>query len=65
MIALIEDGDEITIDAEKGTLDVKLSSEEIEVRKEKWKNPKPIPQKGVLAKYAKTVKSASEGAVTD
>lgn len=65
LIALIEDGDEITIDAEKGTLDAKLSSEEIELRKEKWKNPKPIPKKGVLAKYAKTVKSASEGAVTD
>ena len=37
----------------------------LEERKKNWKNPKPMPKKGVLAKYAKTVKSASEGAVTD
>ena len=38
---------------------------EIKKRRNNWKNPKPIPKKGVLAKYAKTVQSASEGAVTD
>ena len=37
----------------------------MEKRKKNWKNPKPMPKKGVLSKYAKMVKSASEGAVTD
>ena len=45
--------------------DANLTSEEISSRKKKWINPKPLPEKGVLAKYARTVKSASEGAVTD
>ena len=49
----------------KGTIDADLSLKEIEKRKKNWKNPKPVPKKGVLAKYAKTVQSASEGAVTD
>ena len=57
--------DKITIDASKGTIDADLSLKEIEERKKNWKNPKPVPKKGVLAKYAKTVQSASEGAVTD
>ncbi len=65
LIGLLEDGDKITIDALKGTIDADLSPKEIEERKENWKNPKPMPKKGVLAKYAKTVQSASEGAVTD
>ena len=65
LIGLLEDGDKITIDASKGTIDVDLSLKEIEERKKNWKNPKLVPKKGVLAKYAKTVKSASEGAVTD
>ena len=65
LIGLLEDGDQITIDAEKGTIDAKLTEEEISLRKKKWINPKPGPDKGVLSKYAKTVKSASEGAVTD
>lgn len=65
LIGLLENGDEITIDAENGTIDANLTSEEISSRKKKWINPKPLPEKGVLAKYARTVKSASEGAVTD
>jgi dihydroxy-acid dehydratase len=65
LIGILEDGDEITIDAEKGTIEVNLTEEEISLRKKKWINPKPSPEKGVLSKYAKTVKSASEGAVTD
>ena len=65
LIGLLEDGDKITIDAMKGTIDADLSPKEIEERKKNWKNPKPVPKKGVLAKYAKTVQSASEGAVTD
>tara|TARA_A100001015_G_scaffold195422_1_gene217868 strand:- start:321 stop:1985 length:1665 start_codon:yes stop_codon:yes gene_type:complete len=65
LIGLLENGDEVTIDAEKGTIDVNLTEDEIILRKKNWINPKPIPSKGVLSKYARSVKSASEGAVTD
>ena len=65
LIGLLENGDEITIDAEKGTIDANLTEDEISLRKKSWINPKPIPSKGVLSKYARSVKSASEGAVTD
>ena len=62
---MLENGDEVTIDAEKGTIDANLTDDEIILRKKNWTNPKPIPSKGVLSKYARSVKSASEGAVTD
>ena len=65
LIGLLENGDEITIDAIKGRIDVKLSDEEISRRKKSWINPKPYKERGVLAKYAKVVSSASLGAVTD
>ena len=65
LIGLLENGDEVTIDAEKGTIDANLTEDEISLRKKNWTNPKPIPSKGVLSKYARSVKSASEGAVTD
>ena len=65
LIGLLENGDEVTIDAEKGTIDANLTEDEITLRKKNWTNPKPIPSKGVLSKYARSVKSASEGAVTD
>lgn len=64
-IAIIKDGDRITIDAEKKELSVDLSDEEIKQRLSTWQQPKPRYTKGVLAKYAHTVASASEGAVTD
>ena len=64
-IALIEDGDVILIDAENDQLSLKVSNEEIKKRRNSWKNPKDTPTKGVLAKYAKSVKSASLGAITD
>ncbi|MFD0894110.1 dihydroxy-acid dehydratase [Luteolibacter ambystomatis] len=64
-IALLKDGDEITIDAQKNRLDVKLSAEELAERKAAWVQPEPRYRRGVLAKYAKLVTSASEGAVTD
>lgn len=64
-LAIVKNGDEITIDAVKKQLKVALSAKEIELRLKKWKQPKPRYTKGVLAKYAKTVCSASEGAVTD
>tara|TARA_B100001057_G_scaffold304615_1_gene304761 strand:+ start:316 stop:1977 length:1662 start_codon:yes stop_codon:yes gene_type:complete len=64
-IALIEDGDVILIDAKNDQLILKVSDEEIKKRRNSWKNPKDTPTKGVLAKYAKSVKSASLGAITD
>ena len=65
VIAIVEDGDTILIDAEKDELTLKVSSEEIEKRLGNWTNPKTPPQKGVLSKFAKSVKSASLGAITD
>jgi len=64
-IAIIEDGDQITIDAEGYEVSLHLSDEDIKHRLESWQKPKPRYTRGVLAKYAKTVSSASEGAVTD
>jgi len=64
-IALIEDGDTIMIDAEAKTIDVQVDAAELERRKANWKQPEPYATKGMLAKYAKLVSSASEGAVTD
>ncbi len=64
-IALIEDGDTINIDAERKTIDVNVDAEELEQRRRKWQQPEPYTTRGLLAKYAKLVSSASEGAVTD
>jgi dihydroxy-acid dehydratase len=65
LIALVEDGDEISIDAEGNTISVDLSPVEIQERRNKWKAPNLKFRKGVLYKYARTVSSASEGCVTD
>ena len=64
-IAIVENGDRITIDAEKQEVTLHLSDDEIAVRLSKWQKPAARYTRGVLAKYAKTVSSASEGAVTD
>ncbi|MHC8411791.1 dihydroxy-acid dehydratase [Pseudomonas sp. Hz4] len=64
-IALIEDGDKITIDAETRQITVDVSDTELAERKTRWVRPESKYKRGVLAKYAKTVSSASEGAVTD
>jgi len=64
-IALIEDGDEITIDANADILSLNISDDEMKKRLERWKNPNSSPKSGVLAKYKKTVQSASKGAITD
>jgi len=63
-IALLKDGDSITIDAAAKLLAVNLSDADLVKRREAWKKPEPREKRGVLAKYAKTVRSASEGAVT-
>jgi len=64
-IALIKNGDTIQIDGEKKVISLKISNAEMALRRKNWKEPKPRYSKGVLAKYAKQVSSASLGAVTD
>ncbi|HEY3580778.1 MAG TPA: dihydroxy-acid dehydratase [Pyrinomonadaceae bacterium] len=64
-IALVEEGDLITIDADRGLVQVNLSNEELTRRRERWRPPQLKYKSGVLAKYAKLVSSASLGAVTD
>jgi dihydroxy-acid dehydratase len=64
-LALIHDGDRITIDAKKCSLDLHVSAAELKRRRAKWVAPKPTATKGVLAKYVREVSSASLGAVTD
>ncbi len=64
-IALLKDGDMITIDAEVNKITVALSDEELNKRKTQWKQPPLKVQKGSLYKYARTVSSASKGCVTD
>ena len=64
-IALIQDGDEITIDANQDILKLNISDDEMEKRRKSWKNPNSSPKSGVLAKYKRTVQSASKGAITD
>jgi dihydroxy-acid dehydratase len=64
-IALVEEGDSITIDAPARLLQLNISDEELTRRRANWQPPKPRYTKGVLAKYAKLVASSSLGAVTD
>ncbi len=64
-LALVKDGDQIVIDAAANKLDVQLSSEELSRRRAAWKAPPYKVTRGTLFKYIKTVKSASEGCVTD
>ncbi len=65
LIAFVKDDDIIEIDAVKNTLTLKVSEQEIAERKKNWKKPDPKATHGVLYKYAKLVKDASEGCVTD
>jgi dihydroxy-acid dehydratase len=63
-IALVHEGDSISIDADKGVLDVEVPGAELERRRREWKAPAPRYATGVFAKYCALVASASEGAVT-
>ncbi len=65
ILAIVENGDSITIDAENNQLTLHVNEHEIARRLEKWQQPAPRYTRGVLAKYAKLVNSASLGAVTD
>ena len=64
-LAVVRDGDTITIDAEKHRVDLGVPDEEIAARLAGWERPAPRYTRGVLAKYAKVVSPASRGAVTD
>jgi dihydroxy-acid dehydratase len=64
-IALVKEGDSITIDATKLLIQLNISAAEMSKRKKAWKQPKPKYTRGALAKFMKTVSTASKGAVTD
>ena len=64
-IALVKDGDTITIDAETNTISLEVSDEELKERKAEWQAPDLKVKRGVLYKYARSVSSASKGCVTD
>jgi len=64
-LAIVKDGDVITIDSENNILHVDISEKEIINRIENWKKPEPKIDKGILYKYVKSVSNASEGCVTD
>lgn len=63
-VAVVKNGDTIVIDVKKRRIDVELSAAEMKRRLAKWKPPKPPFTRGVMAKYARLVSSATEGAVT-
>ena len=65
MIAYVHDNDLITIDVEKRELRVEISEGELAKRKQNWLAPEPRYKRGVMAKYARSVSSASEGAITN
>jgi dihydroxy-acid dehydratase len=64
-IALVQNGDQITLDAEANTINVALSADELSRRRAAWKAPPLKATRGTLYKYIKNVKTASEGCVTD
>ena len=64
-IALVKEGDSITIDAKKRLLQLNVSAKELAARRKKWKSPKPRYTRGLLGKYTKLVSTASKGAITD
>jgi dihydroxy-acid dehydratase len=64
-ISLVQDGDEITVDAEINRIDIAISDEDMAARRDAWQEPAYKFTRGTLYKYIKTVKSASEGCVTD
>jgi dihydroxy-acid dehydratase len=64
-IALVKEGDSITIDAKKRLIRLNVSAKDLAVRKKRWKQPKPRYTRGLMAKYMKLVSTASKGAITD
>ena len=64
-IALVKEGDSITIDAKKRLIQLNVPAKELAARRKKWKQPKPRYTSGLMAKYVKLVSTASKGAITD
>jgi dihydroxy-acid dehydratase len=64
-IALVQDGDVITVDAVNNTLDMQVPPEEMERRRKAWKAPPLKVSQGTLYKYVKAVEDASHGCITD
>ena len=64
-IALVKEGDSITIDAKKHLIQLNVPAKELAARRKKWKQPKPRYTRGLMAKYMKLVSTASKGAITD
>jgi dihydroxy-acid dehydratase len=64
-IALVEEGDSITIDSDKRLIQLNVADDELARRRQKWKQPAPRYTRGVMAKYVKLVSTASKGAITD
>jgi dihydroxy-acid dehydratase len=64
-LALVQDGDRITVDAEARTITLHVDDKELDERRKTWQRPAPYTERGALAKFARLVSSASEGAVTD
>jgi dihydroxy-acid dehydratase len=64
VIALVKEGDSITIDAKKRLIQLNVPGKELARRRRAWKSPKPRYTTGLLAKYVRTVSTASRGAVT-
>jgi dihydroxy-acid dehydratase len=64
-IALVKEGDSVTIDAKKRLIQVDVSARELAARRKKWKQPKPRYTRGLMAKYMKLVSTATLGAITD
>ena len=64
-IALIKEGDNITVDANNQLIELNVTDEEISRRRSNWKKPEPAYRSGILGKYARLVSSSSKGAVTD
>ena len=64
-IGLVEDGDTITVDAERREINLEVGESVLAERRQRWQRPQPYARHGTLAKYARLVSSASEGAVTD
>ena len=64
-IGLLRTGDRITIDARRRAIDVDVSAAELKRRARTWKPRRPFTERGVLAKYARVVSSASKGAITE
>jgi dihydroxy-acid dehydratase len=65
LIALVKNGDSITIDAKKRLIQLNVSAKELAARRKKWKAPKPRYTSGLMAKYMRLVSTASKGAITD